>query len=215
MPHHDRVLRRGLGRTLFTAFAGLHLAVGAVAINGCAADGDRDRGDTADRAAHPTALDPAAHDPAALHDRLFTELDADGDGALTADELAGGTGLSAPLRDHLAALDADHDGALDRAELDQAAVRLHGPDAPVGLRQELHAHHREMFARADRDHDRRLSLAELQAAPLPGPMLAEHLGEIDADGDGALTHDEIAAAMARHHDHAPDPAADPGPAPGQ
>ena len=159
MPHHDRLLPRGLGRTLFTAFAGLHLALGAVATGGCAADGDRDRDDTADRAAHPAALDPAA-----LHDHLFAELDADGDGALTASE--------------------------------------------------LHAHHREMFARADRDHDGRLARAELQAAPFPGPMLADHLDQLDADGDGALTHDEIAAAMARHHDHAPDPAAAPGAVPG-
>jgi len=55
-------------------------------------------------------------------DRMFTWMDTDGDGALDVNEFGPGKGL----RGIMLRLDADGDGAVTRAELDDAAAR-HGP----------------------------------------------------------------------------------------
>jgi Ca2+-binding EF-hand superfamily protein len=81
--------------------------------------------------------------------------------------------------EHVAAVDLDGDGTVDK--------------------DEMLVHHQDMFDSLDTDGDGKLSAAE--AAKGPG-RLAEHFAMIDTDGDGFVTEAEIAAAIARFHgDH--------------
>src|SRR5947207_10463081 len=57
---------------------------------------------------------------------------------------------------------------------------------------------KQVFDEADTDKNGKLSAAELAAAPGPGPMLAARLADMDRDGDGELSHDEIVAAIDHH-----------------
>jgi Ca2+-binding EF-hand superfamily protein len=130
-------------------------------------------------------------------DERFAQASLDGDGALSASELEAAPGPGPMLAAHLDELDADGDGALTHDEIAAAMKQHHGAGmAPCG-------HGDEAFAQADLDHDGTLSASELEAAPAPAWMLAAHLDEIDGDGDGALSHAEIAAAMNLHHGDAP------------
>lgn len=115
----------------------------------------------------------------------FAELDADGDGLLTDEELAtrrdGRRFGPGPGRRHGAPgarLDADQDGSVSLAELQ--AVH---PNVTA-----------EQFAEFDGDGDGALSRAELEAAR--GELMArmrERLEAIDTDGDGAWSFAELQA----------------------
>jgi cell division septation protein DedD len=61
------------------------------------------------------------------------------------------------------------------------------PTPPQGQRA------RVRFVDADTDHDGRLSRSEAQAMP----MVARHFDQIDANGDGYITRDELKAARGR------------------
>ncbi|MGG7643684.1 EF-hand domain-containing protein [Rhodovulum sp. YNF3179] len=114
----------------------------------------------------------------------FEEIDADGDGRVTAAEMEA-------YRDaRLAEADANGDGALDKAELIAAA------EARRAARLARMAD--RMLERRDADGDGKLSAEELAEAGR-GMRLFERL---DADGDGAVTEAEVAAMhgarMGRH-----------------
>jgi hypothetical protein len=82
--------------------------------------------------------------------------------------------------DHLDEMDADHDGVLTRAEMSSEADRT--------------------FAGYDRDGDGRVTSAERDAAggvrTAMGGFVRAHWAEVDADGDGVVTRDEVAATAA-------------------
>ena len=76
---------------------------------------------------------------------------------------------------------------------------------PEKCRAEKKAHFEQRFKRADTDGDGRISRAEAEIAM---PRLARHFDRIDANKDGQVTFDEIAAArkaffeQRRGHRHA-------------
>ncbi len=109
----------------------------------------------------------------------FRTLDADGDGALTRDELE-------RHRDAVfAATDADGDGVLSRDELVEAALRR------VRARIEKRVDRR--LDRLDSDGDGVLSAAEYRRSD----RLARRFARIDRDRDGRITPDELLAAAER------------------
>ena len=60
-------------------------------------------------------------------------------------------------------------------------------------RERLREKYEARFRAADTDQDRQLNLAELQASDLPR-VLEQRFAEIDLDGDGGLSPEELWAA---------------------
>lgn len=119
----------------------------------------------------------------------FAAIDADRDGKITRAE------LEAHRTARVAAVDADKDGKLSAAELKAQAMERAGTRA-----DEMAA---RMIERHDSDGDGLISAAELAAGPAPMDIF----DRIDADKDGAISADEAEAArkfmarrMGRHHD---------------
>jgi Ca2+-binding EF-hand superfamily protein len=153
----------------------------------------------------PITVEPVVPrtDSKALTDALFQHLDADGDGKLSLAELKA-------ARTRLAALDVDEDEAITSDEL-QGKSRNNGfygqivfsPDGrrpqPPRLTDVIipaagqSVTVKELLAARDRDKDGALSAAEFG-----GP--AEAFAELDADGDGRLDADELAAWLRRPPD---------------
>jgi len=120
------------------------------------------------------AAKPAAPAAEPLRDPIARLLDADGDGALSAEELKGAGAA-------LLSKDTDKDGALSREELKAG-----------GLGGEEGAPRRGgMLARFDSDGDGRISRDE---AP---EWLKQGFGEIDRNGDGFLDEEELRAMRGR------------------
>jgi Ca2+-binding EF-hand superfamily protein len=192
---------------LLTMFSSL--TAGALLI-GCATDESQPTAPREQRAEERRA-EHMAHGQ-----QLFAELDADRSGALSAAELEGVRGPATMIKRHFAEIDANRDGQLTHDELRVAMERHHADmdshhtavveqfdtdgdgEMSPDERQAAHRHH---FDLADTDDSGTLSRAELQAVPGPGAMLLEHLAEIDKDGDGALSYDEVTTAMEAHHRH--------------
>jgi hypothetical protein len=105
----------------------------------------------------------------------FAELDADGDGLLTPED------LRAPMADRFAAADADGNGALSTEEM-TAMMEAHRADRMARMAA-------RMLERLDADGSGDLSLAELVQAE-PRQAMFDRL---DADGDGAISEEEFAA----------------------
>jgi Ca2+-binding EF-hand superfamily protein len=156
----------------------------------------------------------AADEHMAKGEQLFTDLDQDHSGTLSAAEVANLEGPAKMLEVHFTEIDADDDGLVTRDEL-RAAMQQHHADMEEhhadALQRfdadgdgelsatERQAAHRYYFDQADADHSGALSAAELRAAPGPGAMLLAHMSEIDRNGDGALGYEEITTAMESHH----------------
>jgi Ca2+-binding EF-hand superfamily protein len=109
----------------------------------------------------------------------FEELDADGDGGITRDE------MKAHMAARFARADADGDGLLTRDEMlaraeEQAAERR-------AKRID------RMMDRLDADGDSALSLAEMQAR-----ADGRRFDRADADGDGRITKAEMEEMRAKH-----------------
>lgn len=121
----------------------------------------------------------------------FAELDANADGALSMDE------LQAPLAERFAAIDGNGDGALSPEEMQ--AMRPMGKDgmrSPRGMKRGAvtpemrQARAEAIMERMDADGDGLLSLDELAAEPNADRIFER----IDADGDGTISKEEFDAA---------------------
>ncbi|HID67440.1 MAG TPA: calcium-binding protein [Roseibacterium sp.] len=118
---------------------------------------------------------------------IFEELDADGNGAVTLEEMQAARGA------RFARTDADGDGALSRDEmLAQALGRV---ETRVDRMLEL----------GDTDGDGQLTMAEMEAARegggqgrfgSRGPDPARMFERLDADGDGSVTEAEFDQGVA-------------------
>ncbi|WP_241557827.1 EF-hand domain-containing protein [Falsirhodobacter deserti] len=118
----------------------------------------------------------------------FDELDADGDGSITREE------MQARRVQQVEALDENGDGKISAGELARADI------ARATERAERRA--QAMIERLDADGDGLLSAAEL-ATPPAGPDLRR----LDTDGDGAISRTEADAArkfMRERHQATPD-----------
>lgn len=113
----------------------------------------------------------------------FETLDADGDGQVTRDEIAG------RMQARFDAADTDGDGKLSRAEL----------SARIEARQ---AEHRErrlnwMMEHRDADGDGALAMDEMR-----GGRAGHFFDRMDHDGDGAVSAEEFEKMKAKHrHGH--------------
>ncbi|WP_191090235.1 EF-hand domain-containing protein [Histidinibacterium aquaticum] len=109
----------------------------------------------------------------------FAELDTDGDGALSEDE------LRAPLMDRFAEADADGDGSLTAEEMVAAAEAARA--------ERLAERMERLVARLDANGDGVLQAEEF-TTPAPRPTAFERL---DRDGDGAVSEDEFSSLSER------------------
>ena len=109
--------------------------------------------------------------------------DTDGDGAISLAEAQANAPLIA--RD-FTRFDADGDGKITRAEMH--TVRS-------ATREERQARAEEHYRAADTNGDGGIDLAEAQAGM---PRAAEKFGDIDTDGNGQLTREEMRTYMRAH-----------------
>lgn len=116
---------------------------------------------------------------------LMMALDADADGSLSAAEIENASKA-------LAKLDKDGDGILSSAELrpDFAAMARDGgfPGGGPAMGKEMIA---RMFEQRDADKDGKLSGDEIPE------RMKENVSRVDEDGDGAIDQAEIEKALAR------------------
>jgi hypothetical protein len=109
--------------------------------------------------------------------------DTDGDGAIS---LAEAQANAPRLARDFAAFDADGDGKITREEMH--TVRS-------AAREERQARAEARYQAADTNGDGGIDLAEAQAGM---PRAAEKFGDIDADGNGQLTREEMRTYMRAH-----------------
>lgn len=109
---------------------------------------------------------------------MFDKLDVNHDGKLTADERPQHRGRDGRGGDRLAKLDANGDGAIDRAEAAKAP-RLS-----------------EHFDKLDANHDGRISAEERPKGHGgrhgPGGDRGQRMAQLDKNGDGKFSRDELA-----------------------
>jgi Ca2+-binding EF-hand superfamily protein len=154
-------------------------------------------------------------DSSTMADEMVSALDADGDGSLSAAELAGGLGGSsgASASDVLSALDTDGDGEVSseelaaglkkrqeqfQAQLDTAAMSTMLMPQASGVSQMADT----MMAQADADGDGKISQSELASVLTSATGSAdssadadEVLSALDTDGDGTISEEELIAGL--------------------
>jgi Ca2+-binding EF-hand superfamily protein len=129
----------------------------------------------------------------ARREEMFKRADKNSDGALSADEVG-------HRWEHLQVADADRNGAVTRAELDQA--RAEGKLRGAGHKGH-HGHgfgdggdkakgHGHMFEKLDKNNDGALTSDEVKEG------FWQHLVKADANGDGKVTKEELEKARAAH-----------------
>jgi Ca2+-binding EF-hand superfamily protein len=104
---------------------------------------------------------------------MFSRLDTNGDGQISAEEFRAGRPNTPD--DLFAKLDTDGNGQLSPEELQ-------------GMREHARQMMAERFAQLDTDGDNALSLPELQAGN--ARLTAEQFNRLDRNGDGLLSRDE-------------------------
>jgi Ca2+-binding EF-hand superfamily protein len=117
------------------------------------------------------------HDGQGAMAARLKQADTNGDGMISRDEAKALPRIAA----HFDEIDANHDGQITADEL-RAFHQMHGAKRGDA-----------MFKKLDTDGDGRISRAEAQAAP----RLAENFDAIDANKDGFITMEEMAAAHAK------------------
>lgn len=105
----------------------------------------------------------------------FAALDQDGDGRISRDEAKAAPRLS----DGFDRIDANGDGFLVKDELRAAREKM---------REEVLERAEEHFAAADKNADGQLDLAEAQAGM---PRVAQKFQQLDRDGNGLLSRQEL------------------------
>ena len=144
---------------------------------------------------HAQASERAA-DPSAVAQRdVWTQLDVDGDGRISAAEAA----ASADLNTHFSMMDSDGDGFLsaDEYRLHQRMAQRDSVPPPPPAQSQGAAHaaphssvvQREAWAQLDTDGDGRISSVEASM----DPTFSAHMSAMDADGDGFVTDVEYRA----------------------
>ncbi|MGI9330694.1 MAG: EF-hand domain-containing protein [Gammaproteobacteria bacterium] len=121
------------------------------------------------------------------HGPGFAHLDTDGDGRLSAAEMA-----QMPSRgdrsaeQRFARLDTDGDGYLTQEEIHQARQ---------GMRK-----HRPRFEELDTDGDGQLSIDEMGSLPARDDInVNERFARLDGDNNGYVSHDELRTAARKRH----------------
>ena len=133
----------------------------------------------------------------------FTKLDANADGAVTAEERrAAHEKIMAAMQDkHFTMLDANKDGSISRSEFDaghkamkdKMAMHRGAPGAEGAMGGQRQGRGHAMMMRhgmrgADANKDAKITLAEMTARAL------EHFDRVDANKDGTITGEERKAA---------------------
>ena len=121
----------------------------------------------------------------------FADLDTNGDGVLSVEE------MQAPMLERFQSADTDGDGSLSADELNAARPEKGEGKRFGGGKFGKNGGNRgdraaKMIAKLDSDGDGLLSLEELSANPKPAQMFEK----IDANGDGAISQEEFDAAHA-------------------
>ena len=146
--------------------------------------------------------------------KLMKKIDTDGDGSITKTEMAAfaqqqsGSGLD--VNKLFAKADSDGNGSISSSELSSAIekvgkhMRTHGGEQPLNPTDMA----KSMISKLDTDGNGTLSQSELEAmknANGKGPSATDIMKESDANSDGQLTVDELAAGMAKHAPKGPPP----------
>jgi Ca2+-binding EF-hand superfamily protein len=126
-------------------------------------------------------------------EEMFKRADKNSDGALSADEVG-------HRWERLQVADTDRNGAVTRAELDQARAegKLRGPGHKghhghgVGDGGDKAKRHGHMFEKFDKNNDGALTSDEVKDG------FWQHLVKADANGDGKVTKEELEKARAAH-----------------
>lgn len=131
-----------------------------------------------------------------LADALISALDADGDGAISSDELSNGltsAGSSADSTEIFSALDKNEDGTVSKDEL---AASLTPPPLPQQVSSE------ELFSQLDADSDGSVTATELSSAlqadstsSTSTDTSAALLKVLDSDSSGGVSNDELKSAL--------------------
>jgi Ca2+-binding EF-hand superfamily protein len=146
-----------------------------------------------------------------MSDQLFAETDADGDGSITAEELADAiaakneeSGGSVDAEELFAALDADGDGLITAAEHEAGLESLRDNNAPgMGGGQASASSsddEEETYDAADTNEDGIVDAEELLASlgvstSSETDVTASLFDALDADGDGALSSAEFSDVL--------------------
>jgi hypothetical protein len=131
------------------------------------------------------AVQPAT--PAQSGHPMSAKLDKNGDGAIDRTEAANATWLAKRFDN----IDADKDGKLTTAEMQQARMQRGG-----GHRGWRHGHDGMGMKKLDADKDGRISRAEAAGAP----KFAERFDTMDANKDGFVDRADFQARMAQRRD---------------